>query len=459
MLHVVVTTSFSQTLVERPNIIMLMADDLGWGDVGFNGNDTVKTPHLDRMAAEGVKFDRFYAVAPICSPTRGSCLTGRHPYRYGIYAAHTAGLRTGEVTIAEELKEQGYATGFFGKWHLGHLAPEPARQKGYYSPPWWHGFDHTFATQSAVPTWNPSITPPNWNNWGNTAGDPWNGKYYLNGEQVPDTLMGDDSRVIMDRVLPFVREQVGQGSPFYACVWFHAPHEPVVSGPEYRQLYAGLEEDQQHLYGCITAMDEQIGRLVDELERLGVAENTIIFFCSDNGPDRNYTKRGIASAGPFRGSKHTMYEGGLRVPALAYSPRMFVQGKVVGNVVSTDDYFPTVMELVGDRAVSGNDRPMDGKSFKSLLTEREAGPWANEVHAGYMRLYQQSNGIALVKGQYKLVQPVKSGEYELYDLKNDPGETTNLLSALPEVVNELLQELKEWEQSWRHSNEGGDYPY
>ena len=137
---------------ERPNIILVMSDDQGWGDVGFNGHSVLKTPHLDEMASNGVKFDRFYAAAPLCSPTRGSCLTGRFPFRYGILAAHTGGMRTGEVTIAEALKKQGYATGFFGKWHLGWMQPEELKTRGFYSPPFHHGFDYTFATTSAVPT-------------------------------------------------------------------------------------------------------------------------------------------------------------------------------------------------------------------------------------------------------------------------------------------------------------------
>ena len=145
-----------------PNVILLMSDDQGWGDVGFNGNERIITPNLDTMAAEGVKFNRFYAVSPLCSPTRGSCLTGRYPFRFGVLAAHTGGMRVGEFTIAEMLKKKGYRTGFFGKWHLGWVREEDGGARGFFSPPGQHGFDDWFATTSAVPTWDPGVTPKGW---------------------------------------------------------------------------------------------------------------------------------------------------------------------------------------------------------------------------------------------------------------------------------------------------------
>ena len=200
-----------------PNVILLMSDDQGWGDVGFNGNTRIKTPNLDAMAAEGVKFDRFYAAAPLCSPTRGSCLTGRYPFRYGVLAAHTGGMRVGEFTIAEMLKKQGYSTGFFGKWHLGWVKESDAGTRGFFSPPGQHGFEHWFATTSAVPTWDPCVTPKGWNKWGATEGEPWKGgaPYVLNGKEVRENVSGDDSRVIMDRVIDFVTEKKDSEDPFF----------------------------------------------------------------------------------------------------------------------------------------------------------------------------------------------------------------------------------------------------
>ena len=160
---------------DTPNVILIMSDDQGWGDVGFNGNAEIHTPNLDAMAAAGVKFDRFYAAAPLCSPTRGSCLTGRYPFRYGILAAHTGGMRVGEITVAEMLKSKGYRTGFFGKWHIGWVREADGGSRGIFSPPSQHGFDTHFATTSAVPTYNPTVTPEGWTNWGSKPGEPWKG--------------------------------------------------------------------------------------------------------------------------------------------------------------------------------------------------------------------------------------------------------------------------------------------
>ena len=323
---------------KKPNIILLMSDDQGWGDVGFNGNQKIQTPHLDTMASEGVRFDRFYAAAPLCSPTRGSCLTGRYPFRYGILAAHTGGMRVGELTVAELVKDQGYRTGHFGKWHIGWVKEADVSTRGFFSPPSQHGFDTHFATTSAVPTWDPTVTPEGWTKWSNKPGEPWKGgaPYVQDGVEVTENMDGDDSRIIMDRVIPFIEKN--KDRPFLATVWFHAPHAPVVAGPEYLKRYADLPTSQQHLYGCITAMDEQIGRLRAKLKELKLDDSTVLFFCSDNGPADDLAKKNIASAGPFKGYKHKMYEGGLLVPACAVWPGVIQAGETTSVRCSTVDY-------------------------------------------------------------------------------------------------------------------------
>ena len=266
------------SISSKPNIILIMADDLGYGDVGFNGNTKVITPNLDGMSEAGLKFTNFYAAAPLCSPTRASVLTGRSPFRQGIFAAHTAGMRPAETTIAEVLKKADYATGFFGKWHLGWLEPDKVESRGMYSPPWHHGFDETFATKSAVPTWNPTKTPERWNSWGSMDDGSWGGSIYVhNGAPVTDNLEGDDSRIIMDRAIPFIEKSIEKNKPFFATIWFHTPHEPVVAGPEYLKKYPDLPIGQQHYYGAITAMDDQIGRLNTFLKQHNIEDNTIIF--------------------------------------------------------------------------------------------------------------------------------------------------------------------------------------
>ncbi|PQV51173.1 arylsulfatase A-like enzyme [Jejuia pallidilutea] len=442
---------------DMPNIILIMADDLGYGDVGFNGNDVIITPHLDGMSKKGITLTSFYAAAPLCSPTRASVLTGRSPFRQGIFAAHTAGMRPAEKTIAEILKQQGYKTGFFGKWHMGWLQPDKVESRGVYSPPWHHGYEETFATKSAVPTWNPTKTPKGWNSWGAKADGSWGGSIYIeNGKPVTKNLDGDDSRVIMDRVIPFIENSIENKAPFFATVWFHAPHEPVVAGPEYLAKYPNLPKAKKHLYGCITAMDEQIGRLNTFLKNNNIDENTLIFFCSDNGPSDPLAKRGIASAGPFRGHKHQMWEGGLRVPSLIYWPGHIKKGTVSNAQTSTNDYFPTILDLLN---IKPNKKvPLDGISLKPLING-DVNIDKNPVAFGYQRLYKKTELYAYINGQYKICIPEVGDDMMLFDLENDPAETNNLALEKPELFKKMCLELEKIKMSWKASREGKDYQW
>lgn len=441
---------------ERPNVIMIMADDLGYGDVGFNGNDEIITPHLDAMAGDGIVFDHFYSAAPLCSPTRASCLTGRNPFRQGMFAAHTAGMRQGEQTIAELLKKEGYLTGFFGKWHLGWVEPDVIEDRGYYSPPWHHGYDETFATKSAVPTWDPMLTPEGWTAWGSQEDGSWGGSIYVhNGIPATENLEGDDSRIIMDRVIPFIASAAKEGTPFYATVWFHTPHEPVVAGPEYLAMYPGLKEEQQHYYGAITAMDEQIGRLRIFLREKGIEKNTILFFCSDNGPAGGAVGRGIASAGPFRGRKHELWEGGIRVPSLMEWPGRLVAGQTCSFQSGTVDYLPTILDITG---ISLPDVPLDGVSLVPALSG-EQPERSGTLAFGYQRLYKDTQVFALIDGDYKLTKPERKSPYMLFNLRTDPGETNDLSKTEPQIYEVMMKKLEETRHAWQLSRDGNDYAW
>lgn len=443
-----------------PNVILLMSDDQGWGDVGFNGHPDLKTPHLDAMAAGGIRFDRFYSASPLCSPTRGSVLTGRYPFRYGILAAHTGGMRVGEITLAETLGKLDYRTGFFGKWHIGWVKPDEVGSRGFYSPPSHHGFDESFATTSAVPTWDPTVTPEDWTSWGNKPGEPWKGgfPYMHNGEEAKENLSGDDSRVIMDRVIPFI--EANQDGPFFATVWFHAPHEPAVAGEEYKRQYSKHDAKRQNFYGCITAMDDQIGRLRAKLRELGIERRTVVFFCSDNGPADGLAKKGIASAGPFRGHKHMMYEGGVLVPACAEWPGVIPAGTVTQTRCSTVDYLPTVASLCGIPAKKKPTRPIDGVDLTPLLKGENLAA-ERDLFFGFRRLHQGIDGQAIISGDWKLLQEAKKGggRVRLFDLTQDPHETNDLASQEPERAKQLATKLKAIDASCQRSRDGGDYRY
>ena len=442
---------------QKPNVILMMADDLGWGDVGFNGNKNIITPYLDAMAESGIRFTNFYAAAPLCSPTRASCLTGRSPFRQGIFAAHTGGMRHAEKTIAEVLKPEGYRTGFFGKWHLGWVEPDKINSRGHYSPPWHHGFDISFATKSAVPTWNPTKTPPGWNGFGSRDDGSWGGSIVVqNSIPIMENLDGDDSRIIMDRAIPFMENAIGNNHPFFATIWFHAPHEPILAGPEYLAQYPDLPEEQQHLYGCITAMDDQIGRLVNFLRDKGVTENSILFFCSDNGPAVPQAKRGIASAGPFRGHKHQMWEGGLRVPSIMAWPGHIEAGQTTHYQACTSDYYPTILDMLN---IPIPDKvPLDGISLVPML-EGKSLDRSIPISAGYQRLYRGTELYALISGQYKICIPETGKEMMLFDLEIDPTESNNLAKEKSEIFGRMITHLEKIKISWKESREGKDYQW
>ena len=447
------------TATDTPNVILIMSDDQGWGDIGFNGNAEIHTPNLDAMAAAGVKFDRFYAAAPLCSPTRGSCMTGRYPFRYGILAAHTGGMRVGEITVAEMLKSKGYRTGFFGKWHIGWVREVDGGSRGIFSPPSHHGFDTHFATTSAVPTYNPTVTPEGWTKWGSKPGEPWKGgaPYVQDGKEVTGNMDGDDSRIIMDRVIPFIEKN--KDAPFLATVWFHAPHEPVLASEEHRKRYSKLKERQQHLYGCITAMDEQIGRLREKLRELKIEKNTVVFFCSDNGPADSLAKKGIASAGPFKGYKHRMYEGGLLVPACAEWPGMIEPETNVNTRCSTVDFFPTIANITGYKFKRKDKRPIDGIDLMPVI-QGKTDVRSQPMFFGYRRLFGEIDGQAIITGDMKLLREAKpNGRTRLYDLSKDPYEENDLSEELPEIANSMERQMQDLDSSCQLSRDGADYKY
>jgi len=425
----------------KPNIILCMADDLGWGDTGYNGHPVLRTPNLDRMAEEGLRFERFYSGAPVCSPTRGSCITGRHPYRYGIFHANEGHIKKEEVTLAEALKPLGYATGHFGKWHLGTLTTKIKEANRavpgnttHYSPPWENGFDVCFSTEAKVPTyWKPG----DYDTYGT---------HYWTGPEVmvpAEEVLGDDSTLIMNRALPFIQKAAQENTPFLAVIWFHASHLPVVSAPPYTDGY----KEHSDYYGCITAMDEQIGRLRSELKTLGIDGNTMLWFCSDNGPEGDDTAPG--RTGGLRGRKRDLYEGGVRVPGLLVWPDRIKSFRTVMVPCSTNDYFPTVMEALGHRIPEMDTRPYDGVSLLPLIED-------NMKERPRPIAFESKGSVALIDNRYKCIY-VPGGDYELYDIVEDPGEKRDIAAEQPFALENLRVGLDWWRNSCRHSYRGEDY--
>ncbi len=302
------TTATQAKAAKKPNIILVMADDQGWGDTGYNGHPVVKTPHLDAMSKKSLVFNRFYAAAPVCSPTRGSVLTGRHPFRIKI-TNHGRYMRSQEKTIAAELREAGYVTGMFGKWHVG------SAQKGSPVNPSGRGFDEWLIGLNFFDN------------------DP-----YLSRMGVVEQIEGSGSAITIDATISFLDKHKDDDKPMFAVAWFPSPHSPHSEKPPADpEMYAG--QDGGPYFSEITVLDTQFGRLRRELRKLGIEKNTILWYCSDNGGLRKESSGG-------RNKKGSIYEGGLRVPSLLEWPSHIAPG-TTAFPATTSDILPTVLSLAG----------------------------------------------------------------------------------------------------------------
>jgi arylsulfatase A-like enzyme len=351
-------------------------------------------------------------------------------------------MKEAEVTLAEILKEHGYTSGHFGKWHLGTLTTgikdsnrgRPGETK-HYSPPWDNGFDVCFSTEAKVPTY-----------WHEDAYSSYGTYYWTGPEKMVEAseVSGDDSRLIMDRVLPFIRDAVEGGKSFLSVIWFHSPHLPVISAPPYTNGY----KDHKDYYGCITALDEQMGRLRSTLRELGAEQNTMIWFCSDNGPEGDQSAPG--RTGGLRGRKRSLYEGGVRVPGLLVWPDRIRAPRTVSMPCCTSDYFPTVLDALSIRFHRSDSRPFDGISLMPVIfgsmTDRP-GPIA----------FQSGKQISLTDNRHKIYSKDRGQTFELYDLIDDPVEQNNIAENHPEVVKRMKKTLEAWQASCKMSLQLNDY--
>ena len=306
-----------------------MADDQGWGDIGYAGHPVIKTPNLDAMAAAGFRFNHFYSAAPVCSPTRGSVMTGRHPNRFGCFTWGYP-LRPQETTIAEVLKASGYVTGHFGKWHLGSV------QIGSPVNPGASGFDE----------W---LSAPNF----------FDNNPMLSREGIAVRMKGESSMVTVDAALEFIRKYAKGERPFFAVVWFGSPHKPHQASRDTFARYPGQTDKMRNYYGEISGIDDAMGKLRNELRSLGIRDNTIVWYCSDNGGVEDVSVTG------GRGHKGLIYEGGLRVPAIIEWPEHITKASISDVPSNTSDIFPTLVEITGARYKS--QVPLDGISLCPLI--------------------------------------------------------------------------------------------
>jgi len=335
---------------DRPNIILCMTDDQGWGDTGYNGHPLLKTPELDAMAEAGIRFDRFFSAHPLCSPTRASCLTGRSPTRYLCMTwGHDLPLR--EVTIAEAVKQAGYATGHFGKWHVGGI-PHATGGTG-------RGLPESFDPKPRHPG------NQGFDEWW-SAGNNYDLGYeyiYHNGKQVPPRE-GDTSDVLMDVALDWIGKQAAAKKPFLAVIWFPSPHGPHQATPEYAAPY-GKSKRTADYYGELAGVDHAMGTLRKALRELEIAENTMLWFCSDNGA------ASPGSTGGLPGGKKWLTEGGTRVPGILEWPARISKSFATTVPACTMDFYPTTLDVLGIKT-AGEAGPIDGISLLPIIDGKMA---------------------------------------------------------------------------------------
>lgn len=484
---------------KRPNIIYIMADDMGWGDVSYSmklspnaaipiypGSKRIRTPHLEKMAAAGMTFNRFYAASPVCSTTRAAFFTGRQHERIGIYQANTGHMRNGELTLAEIAQTQGYATGHFGKWHLGTLTRtqfefdgarggyhaeknnavknngannKNARKKALsknraasfpnHSTPWDNGYNTALTFEKSTNTYDP-YKYENMKNGNDNFPRFWFDrekaifrktdagykKQYPNiapNAPHPDPRAnGDTSKIFMDAAIQFIKKSQANDQPFFITVWFATPHGPIT--------HKGKTPNKQY-DNAIEEMDDQIGQLRKLLKKLQLMENTLLVFTSDNGPTASQGARG--SAGGLKGRKGSLWEGGIRVPGIVEWNNVIPAGSETNVVAGVIDLMPTLLDIL--KLKMPDNRPLDGQSLKPIWEG------AKKRHASMKYWYRNQSILTTANGKYKL-----KGN-SLYDLINDPKETTDVKNKHLATFNAMKTEWETWKKTVLKSNAGKDY--
>lgn len=406
-----------------PNIVLVMADDMGWGQTSYYNHPVLKTPHLDAMAKNGLRFDRFYAGGPVCSPTRATVLTGRTHNRTGVFS-HGYALRHQENTLSNALRMAGYATGHFGKWHLNGLrGPGVPILKDDDHGPGAFGFEQWLSVTNFFDK------------------DP-----IMSRLGTFEEFKGDSSEIIVGEALKFLAEQAKAKKPSFSVLWYGTPHSPWMGLEKDLKLFQQLEKKSQHHYAELVAMDRSIGTLRKGLREIGIADDTLLWFCSDNGGLPGFKPDTV---GGLRGYKGSLYEGGLRVPGILEWPAK-VKPAVTSFPAGTVDIFPTIADIVGLPATTLL-QPVDGLSLRGVMEgtlKKRATP---------LGFRSQRRG-AFIDHDFKLYSDsVERGEFELFHLGTKKRERKDVSSEFPEEKKRLVAQFLAWNKSVDASVEGKDY--
>ena len=424
----------------RPNFVVFMTDDQGYGDLSCMGNTDFRTPNIDAVAEQGARFTNWYSGSPVCSPSRASLLTGRYPGNAGvraILAGHrkATGLTPQAPTIAAAVKELGYQTAIVGKWHLGLQEQSRPNQNGF---DYFYGFmagcidyySHIFYWSMAD-----GKTDPTHDLWENDHEFYDNGKYF--------------TEMVTDKAVEKIRQMNREEEPFFLYVAYNAPHYPMHAPRKYLDRFPELPADRRIMAAMLSAVDDGVGQIVDELKRQGILEDTVIFFQSDNGPSRESRNWMDGRGDPYygglpgglKGHKFSLFEGGIRVPGIFCWPGHIPGGQVIDEPCAAMDVFPTLLTMAGG---DPSQYQLDGMDISDVLLHGAPSPH-EEL---YWEMEQQT---AIRQGKYKLVlngqlvesEPAQAPVF-LSDLSVDPGETVNLAEKMPELTQELTRKATAW---------------
>jgi arylsulfatase A-like enzyme len=434
----------------HPNIILILADDLGWTGLGCYGSDLHETPHLDRLARESVRFTDAYAASPVCSPTRAGILTGKHPARLGItiwsegaltpprnrvllQAPSLHDLPHAETTLAKHLQNAGYLTALVGKWHLGDAGHSPETQ----------GFDVNIGGT----------------HWGAPATYfyPYRGPFGQEKEfrYIPHLEFGQPGEYLTDRLTDEALKIIATAGdkPFFLYLAHHAPHTPIEAKPELvarfeRKLKPGLRHHNPDYAAMMHSLDESVGRILDALDQRGLAGRTIVIFTSDNGGYiGEYGGRQVTDNAPLRSGKGSCYEGGVRVPLLVRWPGVTPRGEICREPVILTDLHPTILEMARCDVAAGANTALDGLSLTVLLKNPAARLPRETLFFHYPHYYATTTPVSAVRaGDWKLLEYFEDNRVELYNLRDDLGEQRDLARQQPDKAAELRQRLHAWRQ-------------
>lgn len=447
-------SSNAKKVQRKTSFIQILTDDQGWGDLGSYGHQFIQTPHIDQLAKEGIKFTNCYAADAVCSPSRAAILTGRTPYRNGVFrwipAGHFCYLRASETTLPQLLRNDGYQTAHFGKWHLSHYSEKRiGKSEDFKDFGWGHpeqpnmddyGYDYWFATGN--------VARPNHK-------DPLN--FFLNGEAM-GKMEGYSAQIVAKEFVKWLKEVRNSDKPFFITIWFHEPHGPVNSDPEFIKRYEKINDPSFKQYMAnVTQIDEAVGEIVKLLKEEDVFDETLIWYTSDNGPEGQHEygtfnnsdnvygpERYRGSTGGLRGRKRHTHEGGIRVPGIISWPdglnnNSLKEGTIVSDPIIGSDIFPTLLDI------ANVDLPrnvvLDGSSvlpvFKGKKIKRE--------RPLYWRNLFYEFRVAIREEEWKLVGNSERTKFELYNLDIDPRETTDLSTHNPEIFNKMKKRLIEYD--------------